>query len=104
MTTCQRCGSPKDGDEMTERVCHCMPWSTEPYGQPPKGYVPPDHPPVAPCGCAPGASRLELVEISLEPEGVRAATFRCGACGNFVVSRRKPMRFPLIPEELFWGE
>jgi hypothetical protein len=40
---CPRCKAPKNGDEMNERVCHCQPCDTQPYGQPPPEWSPRAH-------------------------------------------------------------
>lgn len=31
---CPRCGAQRDGDERTDRVCHCIPGQTQAYGAP----------------------------------------------------------------------
>lgn len=49
-----------------------------------------------PCGCRP--PDITLTEISLEPGGAYASTFRCDACGEVFVSRSKPMKFPTFSE------
>lgn len=55
-----------------------------------------------PCPCA--EPTPELVEVSLEPEMVRASTIRCARCGETFVSRSKPMKFLTISEADLYAE
>lgn len=36
----ERCGARAEGDEMTQRVCHCIPGDTSAYGTTPPGWRP----------------------------------------------------------------